>query len=100
MTLQKGEACKYVCDTRAGQAVQRDKGSAEGGTKVFSATPPAKMLPGAVRSSWFSEPSLLGVLDQPDLCVLEALQIGSFVKMEKCDLGSVELVRLASENAS
>lgn len=53
----------------------------------------------AVRSSPFSEPSVLGVLDQPYTCVLEGLQIGSFVNMEKCDLVSLELVRLARENA-
>lgn len=56
-------------------------------------------IPGQTPSSLCLKPSLVDAFDQPKLWVLEELQIGSFVKMENCDLVSLDLARLANENA-
>lgn len=97
--LQTGERYKYVWMAPLLASPLRGQKDLQNWAiqNIFNSITHENITPGQI--SLCLEPSLEEAFHQPNRWVLEYLQIGSFVKMANCDLVSLELARLANENA-
>lgn len=84
------KSCKCSCDSLASQSIKKEEGSFEWGDSKISVASPTKIPSQGKLPSWCLEPSHVDSFQLPNLCVLEDLQIGSFVRMENCDLVSLD----------